>query len=63
MSDIPFKNKCPVCGSDDLEFDIIEPEGESFKQKIDCHKCGLGFTIWSEMNWVYCEECIEQDTG
>lgn len=53
-----FVDKCPNCGSDDLEFDIIEPEGEYMKQKIDCRKCGLGFNIWSETKWMYDEEFI-----
>ena len=48
-----FEDKCPNCGSDELEFDIISPEGEYMLQKIDCRKCGLGFTIWSETKWMY----------
>lgn len=48
-----FEQKCPNCGSDDLEYDIIEPEGETMKQYITCNACGLGLHIFSDTKWVY----------
>ena len=48
-----FEQKCPQCGSDDLEFDTIEPDGEFMLQKVSCLKCGYDFTIWSETKWMY----------
>ncbi len=53
MTEHLFEDKCPNCGSDDLEFDIINPEGEYMLQKIDCNNCGFPFTIWSETKWMY----------
>lgn len=52
----PFLNVCPNCRSDNLEFDIIEPEGEGMKQPISCNDCGYSFTIWSETEWFYLSE-------
>lgn len=59
--DKPFNYQCPNCGSDNIEFDAIEPEGETLKQWVQCEGCGLGFNIYSETKWVYCEECISMD--
>jgi len=48
-----FEHKCPSCGSDDLEYDIIEPQDEYLKQDVCCNKCNHAFIIWSETKWFY----------
>lgn len=51
-----FNNQCPNCGGDNLDFDAIEPEGETLKQWVQCEGCGLGFNIYSENHWTYDDE-------
>jgi transcription elongation factor Elf1 len=60
--DKEFRNECPNCGSDNLDFDSIELEGEIQKQWVQCEACGLGFNIWSEPKWVYVEDTILHDS-
>jgi len=36
---------CPSCGSADLAFEGIEGDSGRLYQRIECHKCGLG---WSD---------------
>ena len=48
-----FEEKCPKCGSDDLDYDLMEPQGEFMTQKIDCKGCGYQLTVWSENKWFY----------
>jgi hypothetical protein len=57
----PFHHICPNCRSDDLEFDIIEPYDQLMKQHVDCKKCGVGFLIWSNTEWEYSEEDMDDD--
>lgn len=58
-----FKQICPNCKSSDLEYDTIMPEGEYMKQKIDCTKCGLEFTIWCETVWTYDDDWAQVKLG
>ena len=51
-----FKDRCPKCKSEDLEFDSIEPEGDQIFQRVSCKNCGLDFKIWTKTDWEYEEE-------
>lgn len=46
-----FDYECIFCGSEKLEYDTIEPEGENVTQEVECMTCGREFVIFSGLHW------------
>ena len=53
--DKPFKDKCITCGSEEIEFDIMDIgiDGTTLVQEVTCKDCDTKFEIYSATNWVY----------
>lgn len=49
----PFENKCISCGSDELDYDVMDIDGTTLVQNVKCTICGTQFYIYSETNWMY----------
>ena len=46
------QGRCPVCGSDDLEWGNTELEGESLGYEFECNDCGAESTEWYELTYI-----------
>jgi len=48
---------CPYCGSEDIDYDALELEGESLYFPATCNECGNEFNEWYELefsgHWGY----------
>lgn len=46
------QGRCPICGSDMLDYDSIEVEGESVMYPWSCENCGAEGKEVYELNFV-----------
>ncbi len=52
-----FKDECPKCGSERLDYDIMEPQNETLFQTVYCRDCNFGFSIWTPIReWFIYKE-------
>ena len=51
MTTKKFKGKCPLCGSDNIEYQVMEPVDEIIVQQAECGSCGCDLDLWAKTNW------------
>jgi len=56
-----FDWHCPNCGNEELEYDILEPQGETITQDVICNGCNFSFYIYTESIWYYEEEDTDEN--
>ncbi len=52
---------CGKCGSEDIEYGTMIPEGEGLYQESTCNECGACMHEWYEMKYDGTDVMLEDD--
>ena len=56
--------RCAKCGSDDVNYGNMEPDGESLYYEMDCNQCGAWMHEWYKLEFDGIDVMIEDtDVG
>ena len=54
---------CGKCGSEDIEYGAMIPEGEGLYYESECNECGAFMHEWYEMKYDGTDVMVEDDDG
>ena len=54
---------CGKCGSEDIEYGTMIPEGEGLYYESQCNDCGAFMHEWYEMKYEGTDVMLEDDEG
>lgn len=58
--DYPFQDKCPDCGSENLDYGVMTPQDTVLLQTVTCKTCTLEFQIWTPIRKWFIDNDYEK---
>tara|TARA_Y100001972_G_scaffold114007_1_gene149253 strand:+ start:908 stop:1168 length:261 start_codon:yes stop_codon:yes gene_type:complete len=56
-----FEGVCGKCGSEDIDYGTLIPEGESLYYESQCNECGVFMHEWYDLTYSGTDVMIEDD--